>query len=234
MDQICQTCGVSIDNVSLFDPPPPSWHWPIRKRCWLLSIYIYKYPFWSRNSTGLQILSLGSGCYSKGVIIHKIFYTQGFQHEQSWPDRDYYVEIIFGKSLCQKTTLSAPSKFITYSLVFIYQICCTVVPTSPVQSWYNNIVATLCHQHLCCRMHDLTKPFGQFRYSTMLVPHAPIATLFKSICSQYAVNEYLISYANIGKGKGGIYSYLWFLINSRKYFFKSTRKCFVNDCRYSR
>jgi hypothetical protein len=27
-----------------------------------------------------------------------------------------------------------------------YQTCCKVVPTSSIQSWYNNIVTTLCHQ----------------------------------------------------------------------------------------
>jgi hypothetical protein len=27
-----------------------------------------------------------------------------------------------------------------------YQICCKVVPTSPIQSWYNNILTTLCRQ----------------------------------------------------------------------------------------
>jgi hypothetical protein len=28
-----------------------------------------------------------------------------------------------------------------------YQTCCKVVPTSLIQSWHNNIVTTLCHQH---------------------------------------------------------------------------------------
>jgi hypothetical protein len=34
---------------------------------------------------------------------------------------------------------------VTTSLIY-YQTCCKVVPTSPIQSWYNNIVTTLCRQ----------------------------------------------------------------------------------------
>ncbi|CAB3997630.1 astacin-like metalloendopeptidase, partial [Paramuricea clavata] len=47
------------------------------------------------SSPGPQTLSLGSGCYSKGVVIHEILHALGFQHEQSRPDRDRYVEIFW-------------------------------------------------------------------------------------------------------------------------------------------
>nr|QNH72425.1 toxin candidate TRINITY_DN36852_c0_g2_i2 [Pachycerianthus maua] len=48
--------------------------------------------FWT---TGLQNLSLGDGCYSKGTIIHEVKHTLGFLHEQSRPDRDNFVEVLW-------------------------------------------------------------------------------------------------------------------------------------------
>jgi hypothetical protein len=35
-----------------------------------------------------------------------------------------------------------------------YQTCCKVVPTSPIQSWYNNTVKTLCRQP--CNIHVIS------------------------------------------------------------------------------
>ena len=48
--------------------------------------------FWTK---GPQIVSLGNGCYTKGVIIHEVMHALGFWHEQSRPDRNQFVEIFW-------------------------------------------------------------------------------------------------------------------------------------------
>uniref|UniRef100_A0A7M5UV23 Metalloendopeptidase n=1 Tax=Clytia hemisphaerica TaxID=252671 RepID=A0A7M5UV23_9CNID len=44
---------------------------------------------------GRQSLSIGNGCLWEGTIIHEFLHAIGFYHEQSRPDRDEYVNIIF-------------------------------------------------------------------------------------------------------------------------------------------
>jgi len=49
--------------------------------------------FWM---TGIgQHLSLGSGCNHKGTIMHEIMHAIGFWHEQSRPNRNLYVEVLW-------------------------------------------------------------------------------------------------------------------------------------------
>nr|QNH72426.1 toxin candidate TRINITY_DN37054_c0_g1_i2 [Pachycerianthus maua] len=48
--------------------------------------------FWSTSG---QEVSLGSGCYNKGIIMHEIMHALGFWHEQSRPDRNLYVEVLW-------------------------------------------------------------------------------------------------------------------------------------------
>ncbi|XP_022790685.1 uncharacterized protein LOC111330143 [Stylophora pistillata] len=42
-----------------------------------------------------QRLSLGSGCNHKGTIMHELMHAAGFWHEQSRPDRNLYVEVLW-------------------------------------------------------------------------------------------------------------------------------------------
>ncbi|XP_057316011.1 hatching enzyme 1.2-like isoform X2 [Hydractinia symbiolongicarpus] len=46
--------------------------------------------------TGQNRISLqGPGCFQKGVIIHEVMHNLGFYHEQSRPDRDKYIRILW-------------------------------------------------------------------------------------------------------------------------------------------
>ncbi|XP_065063301.1 zinc metalloproteinase nas-4-like [Rhopilema esculentum] len=40
-------------------------------------------------------IKLASGCWYKGIVIHEIMHSLGFFHEQSRPDRDSHVDIIW-------------------------------------------------------------------------------------------------------------------------------------------
>merc|ERR1712002_1336489 len=44
---------------------------------------------------GSHIISLVNGCWGKGTIIHEMAHTLGLYHEQSRPDRDNHVQILF-------------------------------------------------------------------------------------------------------------------------------------------
>ena len=44
---------------------------------------------------GSQKISLGFGCWSKGVAVHEMMHTLGFYHEHSRIDRDGYVKILW-------------------------------------------------------------------------------------------------------------------------------------------
>ena len=46
-------------------------------------------------TNGGQDLSLGQGCNNKGTVMHEMMHAIGFWHEQSRPDRNQYVEVLW-------------------------------------------------------------------------------------------------------------------------------------------
>jgi len=53
------------------------------------------YSYVGKIGSLTQDLSLGSGCEDKGIAIHEMMHALGYYHEQSRPDRDQFVQIIF-------------------------------------------------------------------------------------------------------------------------------------------
>ena len=59
---------------------------------------------WVGMEGGEQQLSLDSGCWSEGTIVHEFIHAFGYFHEQSRPDRDQYVQIIWENILEDKAS----------------------------------------------------------------------------------------------------------------------------------
>lgn len=53
------------------------------------------WSYWGRLGTGEQKLSLGTGCESKGIVLHELMHVIGFVHEHCRPDRDDFITVIW-------------------------------------------------------------------------------------------------------------------------------------------
>lgn len=78
---------------------------------------------------GQQQLSLGVGCYRKGIAIHEVMHLLGFFHEQSRLDRDDHVTVNYGNAQLGK---------LTFVLIFN-------IGLQPIKQLVLNIIVSICN-----------------------------------------------------------------------------------------
>ena len=64
------------------------------------------YSFVGRHSSRPNIVNLQyNGCITRGIVAHELLHALGFYHEQSRPDRDDYVYIVWSNVKPGKHTI---------------------------------------------------------------------------------------------------------------------------------
>lgn len=87
---------ICIDFVEVTNPTDNDWEKGILRivNTGGCSSYIGRTWMSNQNPNG-QLVTLGPGCVSTGVIQHEFYHAMGFDHEQTRSDRDDYVNIKF-------------------------------------------------------------------------------------------------------------------------------------------
>lgn len=67
-------------------------------------VYCRCFSYVGKVFEGGQVLSIGVYCDRLAIVEHEILHALGFYHEQSRPDRDDYVKIVFENIQSGSTT----------------------------------------------------------------------------------------------------------------------------------
>ena len=85
------------------------WHKTVRRQTkWFVSKLTFRCRSYLGKQGDKQTLTLGSGCGSIATVLHELMHAIGFLHEQSRPDRNYYVNVLYENILPGKQNIHIP------------------------------------------------------------------------------------------------------------------------------